>query len=89
MREIDPNNEAEYILTILAGDSGLRLREIHDQLAEAKHSRFTYSPSHGNGYNLERYIVKALLEYLSVKQGWITADAGKWSLTETGRQEIM
>jgi hypothetical protein len=88
MNEINPDDEAEYILEILAEDSGLRLREIHNHLADATHSKFSHSPSHGNGYNLERYIVKGLLEYLSVKEGWITADGGKWSLTEAGHQEI-
>lgn len=88
MKYVNPDNEAETILEILAQNPGLQLKEIHSHLVDTTNSKFIHSPSHGEGYNLERYIVKGLVEYLNVKQGWITSDEGKWSITETGRQQI-
>lgn len=88
MNQIDPDDEAMYILEILSENPGLQLREIHDLLAGRSKSGFKHSPSTGNGYNIEQYLVKGLVEYLNKKKELITADGSKWSLTVTGRREI-
>jgi hypothetical protein len=88
MNQLNPTDEVEYILEILAEDPGLQLRAIHEQLVGRDPSMFTHSPPRGEGYNLERYIVKGLVEFLSEKEEMITAEGAKWSLTQKGRNRV-
>lgn len=88
MNQLNPIDEVEHIIEILAEDPGLQLREIHKKLVGRNRSMFTHSPPRGEGYNLERYIVRGLVEFLSEKEELITAEGTKWSLTQKGRNRV-
>ena len=88
MVQLNSEKEVKHILATLAKHPGLRLGEIHAHLEGMDASAFTESPARGEGYNDERYILKGLIEFLSVKKDWISSDGNKWSLTERGRREV-
>jgi hypothetical protein len=88
MNRINPDTEIENILHVLDGSPELYLRDIHDELEAMEDSQFVYSPDYGDRYNDERFIVKSLMAILQNKREFASTDAGKWSLTDEGRQRV-
>ncbi len=91
MNRIDPEQEQQNIRVVLDRNPEIPLREIHQHLANMEESNFIYSPTHGEKWNDERWIVRALKDILRMKKGHVTNEKSgsnqTWSLTrQAGRQ---
>lgn len=81
--------ERVNVLRVLEESPGSPLRDVHQELVDMGHSRFEYSPSHGEGWNDERWAVR---DHLHALEDGGFAHHGEnpypWYLTDQGKHVL-